>query len=209
MNNFKIAEGYISNLTPGHHNDIPYTDGGQLEVYLFALGLMKKNNYSTVIDVGCGSGFKLMTYFSEYKTIGYEVEPCLSMLREKYPKRIWIDSGEAERDFNYSDIRAGDILICSDVIEHIIDPSKLLNYLKEFDTRYIVLSTPCREVLCNDAKLSSIYGGSVNGPPINGAHVREWTMKEFIEFTSEHFNVLESHYGKNQVECQYHLLEKK
>jgi len=37
-------------------------DAWQVEVYLHALGLMKKNNFTSVIDIGCGSAYKLLTY---------------------------------------------------------------------------------------------------------------------------------------------------
>ena len=43
----------------------------------------------TVIDVGCGSGWKLVNYLSEeFKTIGIETEPALTFLREKYPGQV-------------------------------------------------------------------------------------------------------------------------
>ena len=43
----------------------------------------------TVIDVGCGSGWKLVNYLSkEFKTIGVETEPALSFLRKTYPDQV-------------------------------------------------------------------------------------------------------------------------
>ncbi len=42
------------------------------------------------IDVGCGSGWKLVNYLSgEFHTIGIETEPALSFLRKTYPDQVF------------------------------------------------------------------------------------------------------------------------
>ena len=47
----------------------------------------------TVIDIGCGSGWKLVNYLSkEFETIGIETEPAISFLREKYPDKASLQS---------------------------------------------------------------------------------------------------------------------
>lgn len=205
---YNIDKNYIINKDSGHHDDTPYTEEGQKEVYLYAKVIMENNNFKKVSDVGCGSAYKLIKYLGGYETVGYEVEPVLSKLKDKYPDRLWIDSGVPEKTFD-GKIFDCDLVICADVIEHIIDPDILLNYLKQFKTKYLIISTPCRFVLCNDKKLSSYYKHSFNGPPVNGAHVREWTFDEFKKYLSKHFNIIESHKGVEQVELQYHLLKLK
>lgn len=50
------------------------------------------------IDVGCGSGWKLVKYLSEeFHTIGIETEPALSFLRKTYPEQVL--------DFSYGTIQ--------------------------------------------------------------------------------------------------------
>lgn len=208
MGSYNIIDGYKINESVSHHIDIHYTDEGQDEVYLYAKEIAIKNNYKNIIDIGCGSGFKLMKYFSDYNTIGYEVEPSITFLKSKYPDRVWVNSGESEISFNYKDKYECDIIICADVIEHIQNPDNLLNYLKSFNTKLIIISTPCRDILCKSERFKNIYGNSYYGPPVNTSHVREWTYKELIEYLSKHFNIKESFFGKNQIECQYHLISK-
>jgi hypothetical protein len=42
------------------------------------------------IDVGCGSGWKLVNFLSaEFHTIGIETEPALTFLRNKYPDQVY------------------------------------------------------------------------------------------------------------------------
>lgn len=179
-NNYCIQEKYISRTEYAHHDDSSFKDEWQLEVYLHALGLMKKYNLKTVTDLGCGSGYKLMTYLKEYDTTGLELGINLEILNQKYPDRNWLESNfEVNHNINT------DVLICSDVIEHIVNPDDLIHYLNKISFKYLVLSTPDRD-LCYG--LDSIYR---NGPPKNQAHQREWTFNEFQDYISQYFDIVD------------------
>lgn len=207
MNDYCI-KNYVSNINPKHHNDITYKDEGQKEVYLYAKKFMINNNLKKIIDVGCGSGYKLATYLNEFDTIGIETEPCYSYIKNTYPHLKWYKSGEEEKSFIiYDELKEPDVIICCDVIEHIVNPDVLLDYLISFNAKYYIISTPCRYVLCNHPKFKEYYQHSFNGIPINECHVREWTMDEFKEYLSIKFDIIESNYCDNQIECQYHLLK--
>jgi hypothetical protein len=198
---------YLSNKYPSHHIDINYTDEGQKEVYEYCKQFMKEHNLYTVVDVGCGSGYKLINILGEFNTIGIETEPCYSTLKNKYSSRKWLLSGEIEKSFiDYPELHDPDVIICCDVIEHIVNPDDLLNYLLSLNAKYYIISTPCREILCNHPKFSNNYKQSYNGPPINNCHVREWTMTEFKHYLETKFSILYSSYCENQIECQFHLV---
>jgi hypothetical protein len=202
-----FIDNYLSNVNPDHHNDVGYTDEGQKEVYLFCREFMKNKNLKTVIDVGCGSAFKLTTILGDFNTIGIETEPCYSHLRQTYPQLKWLLSGEKEKSFKfYDELNNPDVVVCSDVIEHILNPDSLVDYLLSLNSKYYIISTPCREILCNHPKFSGFYKKSWNGPPLNSCHVREWTMEEFKKYISKKFCIISSMYGEAQIECQYHLL---
>jgi len=203
--NYCIQPDYIIRPKPQHYNDTKEEDKYQKEVYLYANTIMKKLNYKTIIDVGCGSGYKLIKYLGEYETLGIDVEPCYSMLLNKYPDRKWLLSGEKERTFNNEPILYNpDLVICSDVIEHIIDPDELIKYLLSLKAKHYIVSTPCRQVFCDSKRH---WSAKWNGPPTNRAHVREWTMNELKQYLGQYFNILESAYCEKQIGCQYHLLE--
>jgi hypothetical protein len=206
MDNYNILN-YKANNSPGHHNDVGWKDEGQREVYLFCRDFMKKNNLQSVIDVGCGSAYKLTTILSEFNTLGIETEPCYTYLQNTYPGFKWLLSGEVEKSFKlYEEMNDSDVIICSDVIEHIVNPDILIEYLLSLKSKYYIISTPCRDILCNHPKFSNHYKISWTGPPINTCHVREWTMEEFKQYISKKFNIISSHYCEKQIECQYHLL---
>lgn len=196
---FNIMKEYIINLNPIHHNDISWTDESQNEVYEFSRKLLDDNNFNKIIDIGCGSGFKLIKYFDDKETIGIETEPCLTFLKSKYPNKLWINSGEPEKSFiNYKE--SCDIIICADVIEHILNPDDLLNHIKQYNFKYLVISTPDRAIL----KTMKEYGLKAwFGPPVNRSHVREWTFEEFNEYLKTHFKNVTGYHCKKQKECMF------
>lgn len=125
---------------------------------------------------------------------------------KKYPNRKWVKSGEASKNFGeYFD--NCDVIMSADVIEHIVDPDELINFMKKFDTKYFLFSTPCRNKLVN--AFPNGPRTNANGPPNNMMHVREWTFEEFKLYLSKYFNIISSHLGKAQRECQWHFCVRK
>lgn len=76
-----------------------------------------------------------------------------------------------------------DLIICSDVIEHIPDPDQLINCLKSLDSKFIVFSTPNRDLF--NSKYSQL------GPPPNPSHCREWNFEEFETYIRKNFEVID------------------
>ncbi len=175
-----INRFYRSRSQYHHYDDTALEDQWQLEVYLHALGLMKKYHLKSIVDIGCGSAYKLITYLGEYETLGLEVPFNVEMLQKRYPERQWHIS-----DFSIKPNISADVVVCSDVIEHLVDPDELLNYIKGIRYKYLILSTPDRALKHKPWKRGYF------GPPKNRAHVREWTYQEFAEYISMHFDVID------------------
>ena len=94
---YYLPVSYVINPNNTHFDDTGFTGQYQKEVYMLARDLLKKmsklpensGRKLTVIDVGCGSGWKLVNYLSkEFKTIGIETEPALSFLRKTFPDQV-------------------------------------------------------------------------------------------------------------------------
>jgi SAM-dependent methyltransferase len=144
----------------------------QKAVYKYA---SKIHEGGRVLDIGCGTGYKTMKFFGKSETLGLEIEPTLSLLREKYPHRYW-----EEGDLKKIPTDRFPLVICADVIEHIIDPDDLLNFIGKINFSNCVMSTPDRNTLNNEL-----------GPPRNSSHLREWLFAEFESYIGEHFQVME------------------
>jgi hypothetical protein len=181
---FEIRVGYITRKNNIHFNDTANKDEHQDLVYKRIKEFFEEKQLKTIVDVGCGSGFKLIKYFNEYKSIGMELPPALDYLKTTYPSKSWIYS-----DFKFKPDFPVDIAISIDVIEHLKNPDDLLNYFKELNPKYIALCTPDRDKLVYRSRL---------GPPINIAHLREWNKKEFDNYISKHFEIIESKVVSNQ-----------
>ena len=169
---------YKSSDSIYNFDDMNLTDEWQLEVYLYALGVLLKHNLKSVVDIGCGSGYKLVTYLRNFNTIGYEVEKNIDLLKKRYPDKDW-------RISTFSDPIDTDVIICADVIEHLVEPDILLAYLIDQKFKFLILSTPDRNLVYPP---QSIYR---KGPPKNKAHVREWNSEEFLQYVSSFFNIID------------------
>ena len=155
-----------------------YTDEYQDEVYSEIKRIIEKNRLRSILDIGCGSGYKLMKYFGDYDTLGLEVQPALDFLKKQYPHKRW----------QFSNLKSSlgekfDIVVSVDVIEHLTDPDELLTFISGIECRYIVLSSPDR------ARLSFV---NWFGPPANPYHIREWSKKELVDYISKYFDVIDS-----------------
>jgi 2-polyprenyl-3-methyl-5-hydroxy-6-metoxy-1,4-benzoquinol methylase len=189
MNNYFIKESYTPRLENKYFDDTVNTDLHQKEVYEFARRIADENNFSKIIDIGTGSGYKLLKNFPDMETLGIDLPPTVKWLRETYPDKKWSDV--------FDPVEGYDMIISSDVIEHIPDPNILLDLIAQSKPKLIVLSTPDRDLL--------EFGK--DGPPKNRAHVREWTMPEFSDYIGSRFEILE-HFISNQKQSTQTILAK-
>ena len=202
MKNYGIKKGYNSRTSYHHFDDTPMKDEYQDKVYETAHTLCEKNNLDNILDIGCGSGYKLVKYFKKYNFTGTELEPTLSWLKKKYPDNQWL-----EGDFTKTLGKPYDMIICADVIEHLLDPDQLLGFLKKINFKYAVISTPERDAIQKYQR-----GYTWMGPPNNPTHVREWSFEEFKHYLSQHFNITQHFMGQNDAEpiplCQIVVINK-
>lgn len=180
---YHLPEGYRTHESVPHFDDTSMKDEYQNEVYYDARTLFDLHGLKNVLDIGCGSAFKLLKYFQEVESTGVEIEPTLTYLRSKYPDGRWINPEMERGEF--------DMVICADVIEHVENPEELITLINSIKSRFIVFSTPDR---------SLIQGADQLGPPRNLHHVREWSFDEFGEYISDHFDVL-AHFISNREQA--------
>jgi SAM-dependent methyltransferase len=202
---YYLPENYRENkFNPStNYDDTGCEDEYQDEVYSYAKNRFLQENFASTLDIGCGSGFKLIKYFNNSKTTGLEIGATLEFLKGKYPDKSWMKS-----DFDRPP-EDHDLIICSDVIEHLKNPEDLLSFISKMNFKLLVISTPDR-----DKVQSYHFGRLFNGPPSNREHVREWNSAEFKKLIQDHFHIEEqflckSHRTHSDNLCQVVVARKK
>lgn len=173
---YGIIRGYRHRSEVPHYDDMDNLDEYQNEVYEEAKRIFTAENYNSVIDIGCGSAYKLVKFFKPNQAIGVEVEPTLSKVQQLYPSYFFCLFEDVPN-------RPCNLLICSDVIEHVPRPDLFIAELLNLDIDKFIFSTPDRDLLTRSLPL---------GPPRNATHFREWSYTEFNAFLSQFF-IVENH----------------
>jgi hypothetical protein len=168
-----IKPGYVARARPEYYVDESTAKTWQPDVYATARRIAGDLGLDRVVDVGCGSGEKLVAMHPDHEIIGLDYGVNLEACREEYEFGRWVDhdlESEGPLPLGEEDLSSS-VLVCADVIEHLVAPERLLFKLRSaLDyASALVLSTPERELLWGEDHL---------GPPPNPCHVREWSRPE-------------------------------
>lgn len=172
----------------------------QFPVYQYAVEKIKELKCKSLIDVGCGAGAKLKYIHQslpDLNIIGIDQNAAISFCKKKYEFGQWIHENFDEPS-NQNDSIHADIVLCCDVIEHVMKPDILLSYIRKkvSPDGYVIVSTPDRE-----AK----YGMDIRTPG-HIYHVREWSYHEFSQFiTDQGFKIIE-HFHQWPVKVSFNKI---
>jgi hypothetical protein len=170
MDDFCLRAGYRPNLAPSYFPDVEGDLVFQPHVYELAGLLAERAGCERVIDVGCRVG-KLAALASRFATLGIDHGANLEMARARGLHCVAQDLEAGLPELEPEALRRA-VVVCADVVEHLVDPSALLAGLSGWARAcpYVLLSTPDRV---------RVRGYGDLGPPANPAHVREWNADEF------------------------------
>ena len=165
-----IKDGYRCNPGPVYFLDDPKGEiVFQPDVIPHAEALADERGLTKVIDVGCGWADKLAALHDrrpDWDLVGVDYGDNLEHCRQTYDWGTWL---EADLEFRF-DLDATDaVVVCSDVIEHLVDPDNLVASLLGSGAAAVVFSTPERDIQ---------HGRKHKGPSPNLCHVREWNLDE-------------------------------
>lgn len=184
MNNYGIRDGYVSRPAPEYFPDVQI-DGKnrQEDVYRVAAYLARESKATRLVDIGCGRGYKLVKYAHLFELLGIDTGSNIQYCRDTYTTGAWIDRDLENPISIEPSLFDNSVVVCADVIEHLVNPTHLVEMLQRTLDRanFVVLSTPCR---------LRTYRHNHSGPPMNPHHVREWSLRELRDwFKAQGFNV--------------------
>ncbi len=190
--NYFIKPGYTCNLSQDHkplaiYKVPPMSKVYQVPVYEKVREYLRKNPGCRVLELGCGTGYKLNKYIKKdaNEVIGVDQNVCIEYAQSNYTGIVWTEL-DLEGEPCQIDSKPFDVIISADVIEHLVDPDKLLALCKinsHKDTK-IFLSTPERDL---------VRGKNDSGPPGNKLHIREWNAIEFKKLLVSRGLAIKSH----------------
>lgn len=155
----------------------------QYDVYAAAAGLVRELNLKTLLDVGSGPPVKLRALMPAGVGICLVDQPNTAQLASKLLPGAQFFGANLEGDFPALG-RRFDLVLCADVIEHLLDPDPCLDFMRRHlaPNGLLLLSTPERD---------SLRGKDCTHSP-HPMHVREWNFGEFGRFlASRNLEVLE------------------
>jgi SAM-dependent methyltransferase len=169
---FFLPSGYVHRAKPEYFADTDESMIWQPDVYQDAATVARRLGASRIIDIGCGDGRKLGELHPEFQIVGVDFGPNIQKARASHPQGTWIEHDMEGGTPIPLDDWDGSVVICSDIIEHLMDPLRFLGEIKPKLGRVLalVISTPERRYT---------RGADHLGPPPNPCHLREWALEEF------------------------------
>lgn len=130
---------YLERESADHINQVGHRHR-LLQVQEYLLGLIQNNSEYTICDFGCGNGGLIREIEKKVsnKIWGYDLCPAnIEDAQKKGSENIFY------KDFiNDEDIKYSDIVICTEVLEHLVNPDEFLKKLLKNNVKKIIASSP-------------------------------------------------------------------
>ena len=160
------------------------------------------NNFTNVIEIGCGQGEFGKLVKKSYNTIftGIEVDPDAALVAKKHLDYVLI--GDAFKQLQILPDHSFDLLICNDIIEHLASPEILLQNIriKMKPNSRLVCSIPNIRVLGNLIHLLINKDFEYTDDGIRDkTHLRFYTKKSIVRFLEDNGFHIEKIMGINPI----------
>jgi len=153
---------------------------------------IKEIHPNTVLDFGTGEGYFLEELEKRELTfkslVGIDLrDEALNRARTIYPSYEFIKVDLF--DWNIED-HSFDLVIASEVLEHLVNPSRFLNKLTLLSRGYLLLTVPLEPWF---RLMNLIRGRHILSFGNHPEHINQWGYRKFIKFVSTYVNVKKSY----------------
>lgn len=156
----------------------------QIAVYRHAAHVIQTQGYTTALDVGCGVGWKTMHVLAPAACVtGVDQESVVTRLRQYYPKGNFVAVNLEQADD--SGLGRFDLALTANVIEHMANPDRLLDFLRQHVRKNgrVIVGTPERD----------LRRGRSNNRPTKAYNIREWNREELARYLDDRGFEIETH----------------
>lgn len=149
----------------------------------------KKGQTIRILDAGCGEGFISNLLIDELgneriEIVGLELNAeAIRIAKTKNPKMSFVQGDICKMPF---ETEAFDIVICTEVLEHLQSPEAALSELIRVSRQAIIVTVPHEPWFCM-GNLLVLKNITRLGNPID--HINHWTFLGFKSFLLEHSKV--------------------
>lgn len=142
--------------------------------------LVKPTKATRVLDVGCGEGFTLVNLGRNrigklYEGVDYS-RNAIKLGKKLYPGLNLKEANIYELPYENDSF---DLIVCTEVLEHLEYPKKALREIKRVAKKYIALSVPNEPFFTLANLLRGRYIKSFGNHP---EHINHWTGGGFKKF---------------------------
>lgn len=135
----------------------------------------------TILEAGCGEGE--VTNFLYKKMKGAKIDAfdvsdkVIELAKERFKdSKINFQVGSI---YNIVVKEKYDLVVCSEVLEHLEEPEKALEQIKNAASEYLILSVPREPIWCVLNMVRGKYLKNLGNTP---GHINHWSRKKFLSF---------------------------
>ena len=162
---------------------------GVINGFVNSLDMMVKlSNAENALDAGCGEGYIFNRLFSKNKRLqmtGLDISnEALKTARKLNPDSKFFEGSIYEMPFEDNKF---DLVIASEVLEHLEKPKKALDEISRISKKHVLLSVP-NEPLFRITNF--LRGKNISRLGNDIDHVSLWGKKQFINMISNYFKIV-------------------
>jgi 2-polyprenyl-3-methyl-5-hydroxy-6-metoxy-1,4-benzoquinol methylase len=149
---------------------------------------LKELKPDSILDAGCGEGFTLdklqkANVGKKYQGIEY-IDAAIQLGKKLHPKIPITKATIYKLPYKANSF---DVVLCTEVLEHLEEPERALMELKRVTKKYLVLSVPNEPIFTIQRILR---GKNVLGLGAHPEHIQHWSSGAFKQFVQKHLTIL-------------------
>lgn len=154
-----------------------------------AIAMVQQAKPSTILELGCGEGYVLEAFLAggvQAQLSGVELsERAVRLARERLGSRASIEHRDARELVAKG--QHFDMVMMLEVLEHIPEPSQMLDILDDLSSEWLLLSVPWEPFFRG---LNFMRGKNLTRWGNDPEHVNHWSRRSFARFIGARFEIV-------------------
>ena len=150
------------------------------------VNILSEIDYRFLHEVGCGQGYNMQLLKSVKKTdcTGSDISrEALFLAKKRNPDINFFKASIYDLPF---DDNSFDVIVASEVLEHLDSPQNGLSEIKRITKKYCLFTVPNEPIWRILNVLRGKYLGSCGNPL---THINHWSKKSFVNLISQYFKI--------------------